>query len=144
MLFCKRMGWCLAVLLAGCSSAPINDTPSPQAPVLILARLYGEFRVMQNKPPANEEELKQYLATKGEAFLAGMGVKSADELFRSPRDHQSLVIIYNSNAGAEENYPPIMAERVGVDGLHWAANEFGSISELNETDFKKRFGSLVK
>ena len=106
--------WCLAT--GSCSSsAPVKITPpNPVAKNLMsILRAYGSFCASQQRPPESAEDLKPALAKQG----------NADDVLRSPRDGQPLVICWGVDllkpADWANSTPVLAYEKQGADGQRY-------------------------
>lgn len=121
----------------------------------------GQFRGSnQGRTPANDEELKAFIKSKGPDALQPFKVADVDALFISPRDNQPFVILYEKLAassgvpgmptpgegtpGSSGSAPsalggqPVVAyEASGVAGKRLVASALGAVDEVDEKKFRE-------
>lgn len=88
------------------------------------------------RAPKNEQELKDFVAAKGDPFLKPLDLESPDQLFVSERDGEPFVIVYGQ--------PPkgmrgdlVAYEQTGVDGKRRVGYSLGIIEEVGEEDLRE-------
>lgn len=127
-------------LVPGCSSGGRASAPMQESTIKPLGLLYGQFMGQhQGRPPASEEEFKQFIRERGMGMLKQFNVPDVDSLFISPRDKQPYVVIYGGPKGppALAGQPVIAYERQGVGGKRYVANSLGAVEEVDETKFRE-------
>ncbi|RIK71198.1 MAG: hypothetical protein DCC67_20400 [Planctomycetota bacterium] len=86
--------------------------------------------------PANEQQLKDYIAKNGQETLQRLNVESVDALFTSERDGQPFVVLYGPRP-KEMTVDVVAYERTGVDGKRQVASSLGTIREVDEAEFRE-------
>ena len=129
-----RLGVAFACLLAwGCRGEPAGpDVESLKA----VAELYAQYAAShQGKPPANEAELRKFLATlESQARAAGAAGPARgtrfDAYFVSTRDGQPFVIRYGTPVSYDPKSAEVLAaEAAGVGGKRLVAYSNGTVVE---------------
>ncbi|HRE99598.1 MAG TPA: hypothetical protein PLI18_03710 [Pirellulaceae bacterium] len=131
----------LPALLTGCGSDGPPDTVQDSS-IAALARLYGEYASRHSgRGPADEPTFRGFIDSLPEAQRKGMGLDDPAKAFTSPRDGQSLVIVWNveterlSRSSGLSGYPVVVHESVGRDGRRVIANGFGATAEVDAAGF---------
>ncbi|MCS7237770.1 MAG: hypothetical protein NZ899_05800 [Thermoguttaceae bacterium] len=135
---CAALAVCL--VLGGCSQGGRASAPMQESTIKPLGLLYGQFMGQhQGRPPASEEEFKQFVRERGMGMLKQFNVPDVESLFVSPRDKQPYVVIYGEIKGppALAGQPVIAYERQGVGGKRFVANSLGAVEEVDETKFRE-------
>lgn len=133
---CPRFSGCILVacLLLGCSANPPAVPPISEADNLShIDRAYHAALQKLNRPPANLEQLRPFLAEFG----------NPDEILKSPRDGESYVIIYGIDLRKPFPMPPPVwaHEKTGLNGKRWCMTALGPIqmtdAQFAQTTFAK-------
>ncbi len=134
------VGLCLAaiavcVLSSGCGGSGRESQEREESNLKPLALLYGQFIGQhRGRPPANEEELKEFIRSTGSQQLASFGVTDPNSLFISSRDQKPYVVLYG--VGAPLGAARVVAyEREGKGGTRFIANDLGEVQEVDEARF---------
>jgi len=123
-----------AVTIAGCGSSEID--PAAAASMKGMAGLYALYAYNHNNMgPPDADKLKAHARATDPRTLGGAGVDIArlDEYFVSPRDKQSLQIVFDvpvTNLG--RNAPLVAYEQSGVRGKKLAVYANNRVEELDE------------
>ena len=128
----------LSSLAAGCGgNKPVGrERSDDELHIQRVAQLWSGFRAAQGgKAPANAEELKTWAKKLKPEQLAQYGIQDVDKALISPRDGQPYLIL--RAAGNRMGYGNVVFEGSGVNGKHLAASNMGSVSELDEEEFKQ-------
>ncbi len=133
------VGLCLGAVIAclvplGCGGTQTATEEQEKSNLKPLAILYGKFLPPhRGQPPANEDELKQFIKSLSKEELDSLGVTDVDSLFVSSRDGKPYKIVYG---GAKT--PEIVAyEQEGVEGKRFVADNLGGVRSVDEAEFKK-------
>jgi hypothetical protein len=121
--------------LAGCgkSGAP-EGGERPRLRTVIS--LYNMSRSDAGRPPANEEEFKAFITSKGAAAVERLEVKSADEILISERDGKPFVVMYGKPQKGMD--PDIIAyEQEGVDGKRQLGRGTGLVELVDEARLRE-------
>jgi hypothetical protein len=129
-------GLLLGAVVAGCSSStpmlvekPIDAT---QEKLLWISAAYNQFAAEKGRPPASAEDLKPILSRSG----------NADEILRSSRDGQPLVICWGIDLLSRLDWvkpktTPVLAyERRGADGSRYVLSASQGVDLLSEQQFR--------
>jgi hypothetical protein len=139
----RCLGLALGVaLLAGCGSETTQLEPNDPSRIRMQTLAIGYARYLNRndgKLPANETELKRFIAIQGMNSLTQRGITNVDELFVSPRDGQPLVVSYGTEKLVRGfTADPIVAhEQTGVGGRRLVAFPSGAVVELEPEMFHK-------
>jgi len=136
--------WCVLgsglLLGAGCgggSGAPTGSDAQTQAVMRLTGIEYGGYLAAHNgQPPKDAASFRQYLESRLDQ-LADYNVKSADDLLKSPRDGQPLVIISGKKVSAPDqgDFPWAAYEQTGVAGKRMAVNVRGGVADMTPEEF---------
>ena len=135
-----RVAAAILLATAGCRSR-VENVPAMESNLRPLALFYGQF-VGQHagKPPADEEEFREYLDSLSAGELDAWGVEDVDRLFVSPRDGKPYVVLYGEDAlkGPRRfaDSPVIAYEQVGMGGRRLVATALGAVEEVDQTMMK--------
>lgn len=140
------MKWRLGVLFscciiaAGCQDKTGRELEPVETNVKNLAIFYGRY-VSQNRgqTPANEEELKKFIAGHPASELAAFKITDVGQLFVSPRDKQPYVIRYGFALPppGPSGSPVIAYEKAGVGGRRFVAFANAGVEELDDARFRQ-------
>jgi hypothetical protein len=127
------------LLAAGCGGSGAGGGSDAQTTaVLRLTGIeYGSYLATHHgQPPKDAAAFRQYLESRLDQ-LAGYNVKSADDLLKSPRDGQPLVIISGKKVSAPDqaDSPWAAYEQTGVAGKRMAVNVRGGVVDLTPEEF---------
>jgi hypothetical protein len=127
------------LLAAGCGGGSgASGSDAQTTAVLRLTGIeYGGYLASHNgQPPKDAAAFRQFLESRLDQ-LAGYNVKSADDLLKSPRDGQPLVIIVGKKVSApdQSDYPWAAYEQTGVDGKRMAVNVRGGVADMTPEEF---------
>lgn len=87
----------LAIVGCGSNEKKAEKEHSHLKPLMIFC---GQFTGQnRGRPPANDDELKAFIKSKGPEAIKAFNVTDADALFISPRDNQPYVIMYDKLGG---------------------------------------------
>lgn len=134
---------CLGLVnVVGCSSGA-SDTSEPDVSrIKQLTALYASYLNRNaDRPPANEGELKQYIAERGDPVLKLAGVSTVDELFVSPRDNEPHVVLYGNEAAKLIRRGVVTHEKTGVNGRRLVGHRMGFVDELDDAEFRTLLGT---
>jgi hypothetical protein len=126
-----------ATVAAGCSSEDSEDTAAREVSNL---RMLVSFYIFANnqlgRPPASEQEFKDFIAANGSAAMERLQLTGPDELLVSERDGQPFVIVYGKRPAGMS--PDVVAyEKNGVDGKREVGFKLGMVNEVDEARFKE-------
>jgi hypothetical protein len=125
--------------LAGCSSRGVSKTPLAEVRLFRLLKFYQMYTTAKKKPPANEEEFKEYLRTlpQDEKAAAGIVGDDVDSLLVSPRDGQKYHIEYGVVARPTRKAQALAWEETGQGGKRFVLLTMGYVNEYNEEMFQQ-------
>jgi hypothetical protein len=128
-----RLGLGVAMLLlVGChwgQSEAARQTQSSHLRSLIT--LYNFAASKLGHRPANEGELKSFIAANASQMIESLHVSSVDELFVSERDGKPFVVLYGEPPkGASRDV--IAYEQAGVAGNRLVGYSLGMTQEVDE------------
>lgn len=129
--FAMLLSSALVACAAGCSGSSEVVVNKHASHVRKLTNLYTMASVKLRRPPRDEQEFKQTLATlevKPEKYEVG----SIDELFTSERDGQPLNVVYGAPPKGSD---VVVYEQAGVGGKRLVGHKIGMIEELDDADF---------
>jgi hypothetical protein len=127
--------------LAGCASHdPAHATSDPTAKVRLtrLTKFYQNYTAFKKKPPANEEEFKEYLHTlpQEEKVAAGVVGDDVESLLVSPRDGKKYHIEYGKIIRPAGRNQAWAWEEVGQNGKRYVALTMGYVQEYDDEAFQ--------
>ena len=105
-----------------------------------LAVLYGRYvGSHRGKAPPGPEEFRKFIKGMGKQQLEALKVTDPEKLFKSPRDNQPYVILYNVPAGVPgpQGAAVIGYEKEGSGGKRYVAFNNGGVEEVDEDRFKQ-------
>ena len=132
---CRVLPLYLAVfmlLFVGCQGSQSEATRQSQS--THLRSLITLFNSAASKPghrPANEAELKAFIATNASQMIGSLHVGSVDELFVSERDGKRFVVFYGEPPKGTSR-DVIAYEQTGVDGNRLVGYSLGMTQEVDE------------
>jgi hypothetical protein len=98
--------------------------------------LYNMSRSDTGRPPANEEEFRAFISSKGAAAVERLELKSADEILISERDGKPFVVVYGRPQKGMD--PDIIAyEQEGVDGKRQVGRGTGLVELVDDAQFRE-------
>lgn len=122
----------LIPLLTGCGGEQTESTEINR--LKPIAILYGRFLAQnRGRPPANQEQFRKFIDTRGSDLMSQFGITDSDSLLVSSRDEQPFVIMY----GRIPTSRIIAYENQGVDGKRWVANDVGHVEEMSKENLSK-------
>ena len=99
-----------------------------------LAALYARYvgRHQGHLPP-DENAFKSFITSEGKSLLAQKGVTDIAALFKSNRDGEPLVVVYDAPGQHHEFAPELIVahEKTGLAGKQLAAFASGTVKQLN-------------
>ena len=137
------LGWLAATLIVatGCGGAApaAGGEAQTKAAMRLLGMQYADYLAAHNNsPPKDEAAMRSWLEAHMNE-LAPYGVKSVDDLLKSSRDGQPLVIICGKKV-ADPNQPEMAwaaYERTGSGGARLACSVRGAVVKLSPEEFDK-------
>jgi hypothetical protein len=127
------------LLTAGCGGS--NDLPGNDAQAVAVLRItgpeYGSYLAAnKGQPPKDAATFRKFLESRLDQFAA-YNVKSVDDLLKSPRDGQPLVIITGKKVSAPDqgDFPGADNEQTGANGNRMAVNVRGGVVDLTPEEF---------
>jgi len=136
-----RAGIGLSVLVVclvsvGCGRARREAQQRQDSNLKPLAILYGQFLGRhEGRPPADEQEFKQFIRSSGSEQLARFDVADLESLFISSRDQKPYVVLYGDEAPLG-SARVVAYEREGQGGTRFVANDLGEIRQVDEAQFR--------
>ena len=125
------------LLLVGCHRGQSNAARQTQTSHLrSLITLYNFAASKLGHRPANEAELKSFIAANASQMIDSLHVGSADELFVSERDKLRFIVLYGEPPnGASRDV--IAYEQKGVDGKRLVGYSLGITQEADEQELSR-------
>ncbi len=122
------------VVLSGCepSTPLIVNTPVPptQANLIKINIAYCRYLAETGRPPQSSKDIQPLLAKMG----------SPDEILRSPRDGQPLVICWGVSPrkllSSAKSTPVLAYERRGVNGSRYVLTAIHSVELMPDAEFR--------
>lgn len=132
----KYAALALVVLFGtGCAGGDRLASSGESTRLLALASMHARFQSATGRPPADEQQFKNFIAERG-ATLKRMGVNSVEEIFVSERDGQPFVVVYGKRpSGMAASI--VAYERQGVDGRRLVAHSMRMIEEVDDERFRE-------
>jgi hypothetical protein len=134
----------VSMLLSGCGHGKATpDATDRTARVIlrILADEYGEYLATHGgQPPKDAAVMRKFIESRMATLTADFNLPSADELLKSPRDGQPLVIVCGKKITPPESpeTPWAAYEQTGVDGKRLASGvRYGPV-ELSPEEFSQQ------
>jgi hypothetical protein len=119
------------VIALGCGNSG-GAAPTKQAShVRKLTSLHTMVSLKLRRPPRDEQEFKQTLASM-QVSPDKYDVASIDELFVSERDGQPLIVAYGTPS---KDSDVVVYEQKGVDGRRLIGHKIGKIDEVDDAEF---------
>ena len=117
----------------GCGWRSSSSFEKSEKPLRELGQLYGHFLARNGRPPVNQEEFDD--------FLNANRVKNMAERLVSPRDGESLVLLFGDQIGQSgpDGFPWIAHEKMGVDGNRLVISARGGVESMNAAQFQEAF-----
>ena len=134
------VGLCLAAVAvcvpsSGCGGSGRESQEREESNLKPLALLYGQFIGQhRGRPPASQEEFKEFIRSSGSQQLASFGVTDLESLFVSSRDQKPYVVLYAKDAPVG-TARVVAYEQEGRDGTRFVANDLGEVQEVDEARF---------
>ena len=129
-----------SLLATGCGGGS-NDLAGSDAQAVAVLRItgpeYGSYLAANNgQPPKDAAAFRKFLEARLDQFAA-YNVKSVDDLLKSPRDGQPLVIITGKKVSAPDqaDFPWAAYEQTGANGKRMAVNVRGGVVDLTPEEF---------
>jgi len=128
------------IVAAGCGGGSGAAGGSDEQTIAVLrltGQEYGSYLAAHNgQPPKDAAAFRQFVESRLDQ-LTPYNVKSADDLLKSPRDGQPLVIVAGKVATApdQKDFPWAAYEQTGVDGKRMAVNTRGGVVDLTPEEF---------
>jgi hypothetical protein len=98
-----------------------------------VAALYREYNAATQRPPADIDELKNWVKRLDKRRLNFLDVDEVDSLFVSERDQQPFVL-----DPPPPSIGPILAhEKTGTGGKRFVVSSTGNVTEVDEENFKQ-------
>ncbi|MBX3420526.1 MAG: hypothetical protein KF752_03110 [Pirellulaceae bacterium] len=140
-MICLRIGCCLLglamVFVAGCSRQD-SSAETEASNLKPLAVYYGRYiGAHRGKRPANEKQLKDFIAKRPIAELQMMGVHDVEALFISSRDNQPYRFRFQSGASKPNEIEVFAWEQVGAGGVRYVAGTLGQVVAADEERFRQ-------
>jgi hypothetical protein len=132
-------GFVLASSGCGGTASPAGDQGQTKAAMRLLGIQYAQYLGSHNgSPPKDEAAWRSYLEAHMNE-LSPYGVKSVDDLLKSQRDGQPLVVVYGKAVPVPEQVDLTWTayEQTGVGGKRLVCNTRGGVAELSAEDFGK-------
>ena len=126
----------LSIVAVGCSASSDSAAMTETANLRSIVSLYNYATTKFGRPPANEQEFKQFIATEGTTIMERLNVTGPDELFVSERDGQPLVVVYGQRPQGMSR-DVIAYEQTGVDGMRQVGTVLGMVQEVDESRFRE-------
>jgi hypothetical protein len=126
-----------ALLLTGCGpDKKIEERESSN--LKPLAVYYGRFvGAHRGQPPANEQELKEFIRSRPATELEALGVKDVDSLFISARDKKPYRFVAHPSMKPGQGINVFVYEEQGIGGKRYVGGTLGQIEEVDEARFKE-------
>jgi len=110
-----------------------------------IARVYGTYQgAHRGAVAANEQELKDWIASLPEEQQKLLGMSGGDSVWVSPRDNQPFVIRFGQEAGPPAMGPPsevkdpiLVHEKTGQDGKRYVVFNSLRTALLDQTAFEE-------
>jgi len=118
----------------GCSGSTESARQRESSHLRALVTFFNYAATKLGHRPANEAELKSFIAANGAQTLETSHISNADELFVSERDGEPFVVLYGP-APSGPARDVIAYERTGVGGHRLVAYSIGAIGEVDEQEF---------
>lgn len=137
-----RIGLCLGVasvcvLSGGCGRAQREAKEREESNLKPLAIMYGQFIGQhRGRPPASEEEFKEFIRSSRIEQLAGFDVTDPESLFISSRDQKPYVVLYGKEAPLG-SARVVAYEQEGKGGTRFIANDLGQVQGVDEARFRE-------
>jgi hypothetical protein len=110
-----------------------------------LATFYGDYLNYYGSAPKDEATFRAFLEERTDR-INKMKLGGVDELLKSPRDGQPLVVVYGKKVAPPDspNTPWAAYEQTGVDGKRMAVQVRGAVEELTSDQLAKQFPAAGK
>ncbi len=126
----------LLAVLPGCGEGAPRAKQLETSNLRSIVSLYNYAFSSTGRPPANEQEFKQFIATNGTAMMETLHIANPDEFFISERDGQPFVVVYGQRP-QDMSRDVVAYEQTGVDGRRQVGLSLGSIEEADEARFRE-------
>lgn len=127
----------LLSLTTGCGTAGTSATDDVQRQFTLLGRLYGQYLSEHHgDPPQDAQEFSAFLQDKS---LGAFKIDTPSDLLVSPRDGQSLVVLYGDQVILEGpgGLPWVAYEAQGVDGKQYIIGARGAAEEKTTAEIEQ-------
>jgi hypothetical protein len=133
---------------AGCGNAASSSSSFDEykqlqrTPLRALGVLYGEFMGRNgNRPPASEQQFKNYLKSVPSRELERLGVADSASLFVSPRDGRPMVVLYGKEIGppGAPGLPWIAYEQQSTEASRYVVGRIGVVVVMDDEEFHELF-----
>lgn len=124
------------VPLNGCGGGQTAARGQVLSPLKALLAMNSQATSQLGRRPANEAELKEFVAKSGGKLLEAYKISDVNSLFISPRDNQPYVVVYGARP-ADMAAGVVAYEQAGVDGKRQVGFELGYIEEVDDAKFKE-------
>ena len=139
----RFLGWlaAISVVASGCSgkgSASGGEEQTTAAMRLLGMQYAAYLGAHNNSPPKDEAAMREWLEAHMDE-LQPYGVKAVDDLLKSSRDGQPLVIVYAKTI-ADPSQPDMAwaaYEQTGDGSTRLAVNVRGAVAKLTPEEFAK-------
>ena len=117
------------LFVSGCGKS--QQTVQVESNIKALTVAYGRFfQSNRGQPPANEEELRAFVAKMPTDQL---GVKDPASMWVSSRDKQPYVVVYGTNPNPPgPSGPVVVYESKGVNGRRFVGTSLVNTEEVTE------------
>ena len=121
---------------AGCNR-PLAGAVDPDPNVVLLTKLYVDHLNMKSgESPANEDSFKAFVREHGAYRLKTAGIENVDEIFKSTRDGQPLVVFYGKASGTQAQGSVVVHEQLGLDGKRCVGLRYGTVEVVEQQRFE--------
>ena len=126
----------LVVVLVSSGCGPSKQTVQLESNIKAITVAYGRyFQSNRGQPPANEEDLRAFVAKMPADQL---GVKDPATMWTSSRDKQPYVVVYGANPNPPgPSGPVVVYESKGVSGRRYIGTSLGNTEEVTEERFRE-------
>jgi hypothetical protein len=125
------------LLLVGCYRGQSNAARQTQTSHLrSLITLYNSAASKLGHRPANEAELKSFIAANASQMIDSLHVGSAAELFVSERDGKPFIVLYGEPPKGTSR-DVIAYEQTGVDAKRFVGYSLGMMQEVDEQELSR-------
>ena len=134
---CRLRVALVVVSLLAFSGCEAGRRESAEAPTLsrlrIIAQMRDRFVAKMGKPPADDEEFREFVSSQPLKGLRPLGINSPEEVFVSERDGEAFTVVYG-----ELGFDTLFAyESSGKAGKRYVVTAAGASAELDEQAFQQ-------